>query len=184
MGGGQSAPNLEYIVQEEDYPGSSGSDGLSLSQAERCNACRLGVNTKITTSNVKLKREVGAISPGECRRYTDDLNRVNAKTLSVSDFLAKLQDGRYSMLSSNNNTTGEQYCQEVSISEEDAATMREKGALDGGKFKGGRIRKVSGSSFSEETKAKISAKVQAALAECEQRASFLKVLGSYPAAII
>jgi prephenate dehydratase len=28
------------------------------------------------------------------------------------------------------------------------------------------------------------AKVQAALAECEQRASFLKVLGSYPAAII
>jgi chorismate mutase/prephenate dehydratase len=28
------------------------------------------------------------------------------------------------------------------------------------------------------------AKVQTALAECEQRASFLKVLGSYPAAII
>jgi chorismate mutase/prephenate dehydratase len=28
------------------------------------------------------------------------------------------------------------------------------------------------------------AKVQAALDECEQRASFLKVLGSYPAAII
>jgi hypothetical protein len=154
MGGSQSAPAIEYVVNEEPYPGSVGSDGLSLSQAELCNACRLGVNAKITTSNVKLKREVGAISTAECKRYADDWNRVNAKTFSVSDFLGKLQAGRYSKLVSDSKSEGDQYCQELSITDTDAAAMRESGSLDPAKFKGGRIRKVSGSSFSEETKAK------------------------------
>jgi hypothetical protein len=151
MGGGQSV-QVQYVVNEDPYPGGEGASGLSLSQAEKCNACRLGVNTKITTSNVKLKRQVGSISPDECRRYAEDWNRVN-KSLSVPDFLAKLQTGRYSKLISE-NTTGDQYCQELSISDEDAAAMRESGNLDQSKFKGGRIRKVSGSSFSEESKAK------------------------------
>jgi hypothetical protein len=151
MGGSQS---IESVVYEEPYPGTVGASGLSLSQAEKCNACRLGVNTKITTSNVKLKREQGAISIADCKRYAEDVARVNAKTLSVSDFLARLQAGRYSELTSNNTVSGEQYCQELSITDTDAAPMRESGLADASKFKRGRIRKVANASFSEETKAK------------------------------
>ena len=154
MGGSQSAPAIENVVREDPYPGTAGTDGLSLSQAEKCNACRLGVNTKITTSNVKLKREQGAISIEQCKRYTDDMNRVNKKTLSVPDFLSKLKAGEYSRSTSDAGSAGDQYCQELSVKEEDAESMREKEALDPNKFIGGSIRKVSGSSFSEETKGK------------------------------
>jgi len=153
MGGSQSVSN-EYVVNEEPYPGTAGADGLSLSQAEMCNGCRLSVNAKITTSNIKLKREVGAISTAECKRYTDDLNRVNARTFSVSDFLGKLQAGKYSRLISDSASEGDQYCQELSVTDKDAEAMRTGDQLAPQVFKGGRIRKVSTSSFSEETKAK------------------------------
>ena len=174
MGGGQSAPAIEYLVEEKEYPGSAGADGLSLSQAEKCNACQLGVNTKITTSNVKLKRESGAITPGQCKRYPMDLNRVNGKTLSVSDFLAKLQNGQYSELVSDSKSSGEQYCQELTVSDEDAAKMRESGALDGAKFKKGRIRKVSGASYSEETKAKFIPSIPFQMAFAAKKAALEK----------
>jgi len=128
MGGSQSAPAIEYVVREEPYPGTVGADGLSLSQAEKCNACQLGVNTKITTSSVKLKRQSGAITPAQCKRYPEDMNRVNNKTLSVGDFLAKLQNGQYSLLVSDSKSGSDQYCQALSISDEDAAKMREIGA--------------------------------------------------------
>jgi hypothetical protein len=145
---------MQYVVREEPYPGTLGADGLSLSQAEKCNACQLGVNTKITTSNVKLKRQSGAITATQCKRYPEDMTRVQNKTLSVGDFLARLQTGRYSQLVSDSKSTSDQYCQELSISDEDAAKMRESGTMDASKFKKGRIHKVSGASFSEETKAK------------------------------
>ena len=159
MGGSQSTPTITNVVKEEPYPATTGADGISLSQAEKCNGCRLAVDTKITTSNVKLKRGIGAISSTQCKLYEQDLARVNSKYMSVADFLAKLQLGSYSTPVSEkpagaDGKGGEQYCQDLTVSETDAAAMRENEKLDPAKFKRGRIRKVSGSSFSEETKAK------------------------------
>lgn len=151
MGGGQSR-QIQNIVREEPYPQIAGADGLSLSQAEKCNACRLGVDTKITTSNIKLKREQGAFTSVQCQSFTRDMDRVANKTLSATDMLAKLQNGGYARPTTESG--GQQYCEEVIISEEDAAAVREDPSLLASKVKGGRIRKVSGASFSEETKAK------------------------------
>jgi len=153
MGARQSSPQpVVSVVREEPYPAVSGADGLSLSQAEKCNACRLDVDTKITTSNVKLKRERGMFTPTQCKLYEEDLGRVNNRYLSVGDFLAKLQTGAYSTPVAEK--PGEQFCQELTVTPEDAEAMRQSEKLDTAKFKRGRIRKVSGASFSEETKAK------------------------------
>ena len=159
MGGGQSAPAIIDRVVEKPYPPVAGADGISLSQAEMCNGCRLGVDTKITTSNVKLKRETGAVSSIQCRRWGEDLQKVTNKYLSAKDVAQNVAAGMYSVPVSEEKgeggRPGQQYCQELTVDPEDIdALAKADGTIDQSKLKRGRIRKVAGASYSEETKAK------------------------------
>ena len=161
MGAGSSsqaaAPPPPKVI-EDPYPSVKGADGISLSQAVICNDCELEVDTRISSANVKLVRELGDITSAQCQSYVTDKARVANKYMSLSDFLLNLQAGKYARPVSEEPAQGGQpargYCEGVSITDEDAAGITAIDQVDG-KVKGGRIRKVSGSGgFSSGTKAR------------------------------
>lgn len=158
MGGGQSTPSPPPPprIIEDPYPGTRGVKNLSLSTttSEECLNCDLSIDTKITTSSVKLTRDYGDISVFECKQYQKDLDAVRAKEMSFQDFFTRLQSGGYSRPASKSER-GE-FCEQVMFDDEDAAKIETIADFDAniGKIKTIRIRKVStGGSFSSGTKA-------------------------------
>jgi hypothetical protein len=154
--------SLRVVEQVDPFPAvMSGADGISLSQTEECNGCRLGVDTRTTTSSVTLKREGSAITAEQCDNYKADVDRVANNTFGKSDFVMNLRMGSYARDVSN--VGGNRYCEEVSVLDDDpsgskildTAVSSFKANIEK-LIKGGRIRKVnSGSAFSENTKIKI-----------------------------
>lgn len=123
-----------------------------------CNDCQLEVDTQITSSSVKLVRELGDISSTQCQAYNRDKKRVESRYMSLADFLANLQEGRYARgVSEEPATAGrpaQGYCETVGIKDTDAAAITSIDQVDA-KLTKGRIRKVSGTGgFSSGTKAR------------------------------
>jgi hypothetical protein len=158
MGGGQSTPSPPPPprIVEEPYPGTKGLKNLSISasSSEECLNCDISIDTRITTSSVKLTRDYGDISIFECKQYQKDLDAVRAREMSFQDFFTRLQSGSYSRPVSKSER-GE-FCEQVMFGDEDAAKIQSLADFDANqnKLKTIRIRKVSsGGSFSSGTKA-------------------------------
>lgn len=168
MGGGQSTPSPPPppVIIEEPYPASVGADGISLSQAVKCTDCQLGVDTNISVSSVKLKRDLGDIQSTQCAQYGIDKKRVKDSYMSLEDFIYNLQSGRYSIpiseedvkVPGSERTISQGYCAMLGITDEEAEkilTNPQFFNMMDGYTKRGRIRKVSGSGgFSSGTKAR------------------------------
>jgi hypothetical protein len=177
MGGGQSKP-FRIVVREDPYPTTAGAGGLSLSQAEGCNACQVGVDTKITMSNVNLKREQGAITPTQCKLYEKDVDRVANRYMSMSEFVGKLQSGVYSRPVSERPASGgrpsEQYCETLRIDTKDAESLVSSGDVNLIRpyVKQDRIVRVASASYSESTKAKIIPSIPFQMSFAAKKAAF------------
>ena len=163
MGGGGSRPAPPPYVVEEEPPAGSGEssivyadrpetprlDGLTRSMANECNGCDLRVKSGITSSSIKLSREFGEVTDVQCKRYRNDRKRVNDKQMSFQDFMGNLKAGRYLRNLDNG------YCEQVTISEEDAKKFKTMGEFDESKLQSVRIQKVSSGGFSADTKARL-----------------------------
>jgi hypothetical protein len=165
MGGGRSkpAPAPQKLIVEDPEPTSStlvqlaGSDapinmpvdGVSIAIAEGCDQCALTVVPNISTATVKLTRDFGDISYSECKRFLDERKLVNDQKLSFSDYKARLMAGTYYRVLPNKT-----YCEQLTLSADDAKGADSMVMLDI-KFKTGRIRKISGGGFSQDTKIQI-----------------------------
>ena len=163
MGGGGSRPAPPPFVVEEEPPAGSGEsstvyanrpetprlDGLTRSMANECDGCDLRVKSGITSSSIKLSREFGEVTDVQCKRYRDDKKRVTDKKMSFQDFMGNLKAGRYLRNLDNG------YCEQVTMSEEDAKKFKTIGEFDESKLQSVRIQKVSSGGFSADTKAKL-----------------------------
>ena len=163
MGGGGSRPAPAPTVVEDEPPAGSGEssivyadrpetprlDGLTRSMANECNGCDLRVKSGITSSSIKLSREFGEVTDVQCKRYRNDRKRVNDKQMSFQDFMGNLKAGRYLRNLDNG------YCEQVTISEEDAKKFKTIGEFDESKLQSVRIQKVSSGGFSADTKARL-----------------------------
>ena len=163
MGGGGSRPAPPPIVVEQDPPAGSGEssiiyadrpetprlDGLTRTIANECNGCKLEVKSGISSSSVKLSREFGEVTDVQCKRYKDDKKRVTDKKMSFQDFLGNVKAGKYLRNLDNG------YCEQVTMTEEDAKKFKNIGEFDENKLQSVRIQKVSSGGFSSDTKAKL-----------------------------
>jgi hypothetical protein len=163
MGGGPSKPAPPPTVVEEQPPAGSGQssiiypdrpdtprlDGLTRAIANECNECKLEVKSGISSSSVKLSREFGEVTDLQCKRYKDDKKRVTDKKMSFQDFLGNVKEGKYLRNLENG------YCEQVTMSEEDAKKFKNIGEFDENKLQSVRIQKVSSGGFSSDTKAKL-----------------------------
>jgi hypothetical protein len=163
MGGGGSRPAPPPTVVEQDPPAGSGEssivyadrpetprlDGLTRTIANECNGCKLEVKSGISSSSVKLSREFGEVTDVQCKRYRDDKKRVTDKKMSFQDFLGNVKAGKYLRNLDNG------YCEQVTMTEEDAKKFKNIGEFDENKLQSVRIQKVSSGGFSSDTKAKL-----------------------------
>jgi hypothetical protein len=163
MGGGGSRPAPPPTVVEQDPPAGSGEssivyadrpetprlDGLTRTIANECNGCKLEVKSGISSSSVKLSREFGEVTDVQCKRYRDDKKRVTDKKMSFQDFLGNVKSGKYLRNLDNG------YCEQVTMTEEDAKKFKTIGEFDENKLQSVRIQKVSSGGFSSDTKAKL-----------------------------
>lgn len=141
------------MVIQDPIPTGLGADGISLSQAVKCKDCVLEVDTNISSSTVKLTRELGDISATECGSYVRDGARLAQGTLGLQEYLAKLRAGEYARKTTTQD--GQDYCQMLSISDENAAKVKTLGDLTEDKLDKGRIRKqATAGSYSSGTKAR------------------------------
>jgi hypothetical protein len=144
-------------VIQDPYPTLIGLTNLSLAPGTTtsCTNCDIGIDSRATTSSVKLTRDFGNISSWECQRYQNDLDAVRKKEMSFHDFITNLQAGNYSRPIAKTNR-GE-FCEQVLFDDEDAAKVTDLASFDANvsKLKNIRIRQVTGGgSFSSGTKAK------------------------------
>ena len=163
MGGGGSRPAPPPTVVEQEPPAGSGQssiiypdrpdtprlDGLTRAIANECKECNLQVKSGISSSSVKLSREFGEVTDLQCKRYKDDKKRVTDKKMSFQDFLGNVKEGKYLRNLDNG------YCEQVTMSEEDAKKFKNIGEFDENKLQSVRIQKVSSGGFSSDTKAKL-----------------------------
>lgn len=156
MGGSQSSIPPPR-VEEDPYPLSQGLTNLSISGAVACGNCDVWLDTRASTSSVRLSRDFGDISSQECGQYQKDLDAVRAKEMSFRDFFTKLQAGGYSRPASQ--TANGAFCEQVMFDTATAETITtlEQFDANASKLKTIRIRRVTGGgSFSSDTKAKFS----------------------------
>lgn len=163
MGGGGSKPAPAPTVIERDPPAGSGEtsvvyankpdtprlDGITRAISNECNGCSLEVVSGVSSSSVKIGREFGSVSFGQCGTYARDLKRVRNKQLSFQDFLNNLQSGKYY------RNLGNGYCEQVQLSSEDASKTTKLEEFDEGKLRSVRIQQESSGGFSADTKVKI-----------------------------
>ena len=163
MGGGPSKPSPPPTIVEQDPPAGSGQssivyadrpdtprlDGLTRSMANECSNCNLQIASGISSSSVKLSREFGEVTDVQCKRYRNDKKRVNDKQMSFQDFLGNLKAGRYLRNLDNG------YCEQITVSEEDATKFKKMSDFDENKLQSVRIQKVSSGGFSADTKARL-----------------------------
>jgi hypothetical protein len=155
-------PPPPTIVEEEPpagsgessmvYPDRAGTprlDGLTRSIANECEGCNLQVTSGFTSSSIKLSREFGEVTEIQCKRYKTDKKKVQDNQMSFQDFIGNLKAGRYL----RNKDNG--YCEQVTISEEDAKKFKTIGEFDEAKLQSVRIQKISSGGFSADTKAKL-----------------------------
>ena len=141
------------MVIHDPIPSGLGADGISLSQAVKCKDCTLEVDTNISSSTVKLTRELGDISKTECASYIRDGLKVSQGILGLQEFLAKLRAGEYARETTTQD--GQVYCQMLGISEENAAKVKTPQDITDDKLERGRVRKLaSAGSYSSGTKAR------------------------------
>lgn len=163
MGGGGSKPAPAPTVIERDPPAGSGEtsvvyankpetprlDGITRAISNECNGCSLEVVSGVSSSSVRIGREFGSVSFGQCGTYVRDLKRVANKQLSFQDFLNNLQSGKYY------RNLGNGYCEQVELSSEDARAMMKIQQFDAGKLRSVRIQEATSGGFSADTKVKI-----------------------------
>jgi hypothetical protein len=163
MGGGGSRPAPQPTIVEEDPPAGSGEssiiypnragtprlDGLTRSMANECDGCNLQVTMGITSSSIKLSREFGEVTDLQCKKYKDDKKRVTDKKMSFQDFLGNVKAGKYLRNLDNG------YCEQITMTEEDAKKFKNIGEFDENKLQSVRIQKVSSGGFSSDTKIKL-----------------------------
>ena len=163
MGGGGSRPAPQPTIVEEDPPAGSGEssiiypnragtprlDGLTRSMANECDGCNLQVTMGITSSSIKLSREFGEVTDLQCKKYKDDKKRVTDKKMSFQDFLGNVKAGKYLRNLDNG------YCEQITMTEEDAKKFKTIGEFDENKLQSVRIQKVSSGGFSSDTKIKL-----------------------------
>jgi len=163
MGGGGSRPAPQPTIVEEDPPAGSGEssiiypnragtprlDGLTRSMANECEGCNLQVTMGITSSSIKLSREFGEVTDLQCKKYKDDKKRVTDKKMSFQDFLGNVKAGKYLRNLDNG------YCEQITMTEEDAKKFKNIGEFDENKLQSVRIQKVSSGGFSSDTKIKL-----------------------------
>lgn len=139
-------------IQGSDAPVNMPVDGVSIATAQGCDRCALYVVPDISTSTVKLTREFGDISYGECKRFQDDQARVRAQTLAFSDFKSRLQAGEYYDFLSNRT-----HCRQVQFDSETLKKVTDLATFDAnkGSLQSVRIRKISSGGFSRDTKIQI-----------------------------
>ena len=161
MGGGQSkspGPPPPPRVVEQPYPKSRQSlTNLSLAPGitSDCSPCDIRIDTRVSTSSVRLTRDFGEITQAECLKYQNDLASVRAQEMSVRDFINNLQEGLYSRPVSQSDRG--QFCEQVSFPDDVVKNINTIADFNNNesKLKSIRIRKVSGSGgFSSGTKAK------------------------------
>jgi hypothetical protein len=144
-------------IVEEPYPMEKGHINLSKSSSIACKDCTIKIDTRATTSSVKLIRDFGDASTRECSMYQSDLDKVKRKELSFQDFFLRLQSGGYSRPASENKDTGESFCEQVLFASDVAPSIQSIQDFEAnvGKLTTLRVRKVTGGgSFSSSTKAK------------------------------
>jgi hypothetical protein len=132
-----------------DRPGAPRLDGLTRSMANECEGCNLQVTSGFTSSSIKLSREFGEVTEIQCKRYKTDKKKVQDNQMSFQDFIGNLKAGRYL----RNKDNG--YCEQVTITEEDAKKFKNIGEFDEAKLQSVRIQKISSGGFSADTKAKL-----------------------------
>lgn len=132
-----------------DRPGTPRLDGLMRSMANECEGCNLQVTSGFTSSSIKLSREFGEVTEIQCKRYRTDKKKVQDKQMSFQDFIGNLKAGRYLRNLDNG------YCEQVTMSEEDAKKFKTIGEFDEAKLQSVRIQKISSGGFSADTKAKL-----------------------------
>jgi len=157
MGGSPSKTVLPPRIIQQPYPASTGLNNLSLAPGttSACRICDIEIDSRATTSSVKLTRDFGNISTVECMKYQEDLDAVRKNEMSFRDFFVNLQAGNYSRPIAR--TERGEFCEQVMFSEEDAAKVTSLKEFDENvsKLKSIRIRQVTGGgSFSSGTKAK------------------------------
>lgn len=157
MGGGGSKPLPPPIITTDPFPTRQTLSNLSISNSgtRACINCDLSLDTRVTTSSVKLVRDYGDTTQLECGLFQKELDMVKAKEMSFQDFFSKLQSGVYNRPASK--TPRGEFCEQIMFSEEDAAKIKSIDDFDANvaKLKSIRIRKVTaGGSFSGGTKAK------------------------------
>lgn len=96
MGSGQSISFPVINVFEEDpYPPQEGLSGVAVGTSQGCTRCVLKVNSGISTSSVKLRREYGTVSTADCKRYGQDYKNVQERRMAFSEFKKNLMSGKY-----------------------------------------------------------------------------------------
>jgi hypothetical protein len=128
---------------------------MSPPEADECTACRLSIDTRVTTSSLRLKRDVGSIGPNECLQYGYDIQRVKGGELSFRDFFDKLQNGDYWQPSKTAPDGSMGFCAQIKFPDAVAATVTDFASFEAKKaqLETLRIRQV-GAGFSGGTKAK------------------------------
>lgn len=111
MGQSQSSqppPKAPTIVQYDPLPSSSLVSGIGVggstqacqycltpSKKETCGPCKLFVAQGISSSGVRMYREIGNVSREECSRYATDTKLVLDQKLAFEQFKKNLSDGKY-----------------------------------------------------------------------------------------
>jgi hypothetical protein len=151
MGGGASRPTPSKF-EDDPYPGLQQPrlDNVSRSMANECKDCKLEVLTGTSTATVKLSREFGSVSGLQCGSYMFAKRQVQEKQLSLQDFMASLQEGKYYRDNGQNNG----HCEQLTITAEEASKIKDINEVDG-KVTVNRIQSEKSGGFSASTKALI-----------------------------
>ena len=142
----------QKLIIDDPEPTTTAVDGISIAAAEGCDRCVLSVAPDISTSTVKLTREFGDISFGECKKFEDDEKLVREEKLAFPDFKARLLAGRYYDFLSNKT-----HCRQVQLDDDTAKKVIDMATFTANKasLQGVRIRKISSGGFSQDTKIQI-----------------------------
>ena len=91
----QSSSSTIQVFREDPYPPQQGLSGVSVGGAQGCSRCVLKLNAGVSTSSVKLRREYGAVSAEDCKRYGQDADAVRGKRMAFAEFKRNLMNGKY-----------------------------------------------------------------------------------------
>lgn len=88
-----------------------------------CVNCSIEIDSRVTTSSVKLIREYGNVSELELLEYVHGFTNAENGKIRFEDFFAKFQAGEYSVITGFDPQAGQTYASNIKLSDEEAAKV-------------------------------------------------------------